>query len=132
VSYSWKVVDGKGNELDENMYITYSIVENGAYLPTTKTPSQKNVREDLYEYLTTGLNTVEISFKGADSGAETKKTVTVHVLKLNVSTDLDYTAVQRNLSTLNFSLYAERNVQGPLSFKTRRYYYGSGKFNRDV
>lgn len=132
VSYGWKVVDGKGNELDENMYITYSIVENGAYLPTTKTPSQKNVREDLYEYLTTGLNTVEISFKGADSGAETKKTVTIHVLKLNVSTDLDYTAVQRNLSTLNFSLYAERNVQGPLSFKTRRYYYGSGKFNQDV
>lgn len=129
VSYSWKVVDGKGNELDENMYITYNIIENGAYVPTTKMPSEKSVREDLYDYLSTGLNTVEISFKGADSGAETKKTITVHVLKLNVSTDFNYTAVRENLKPLNFSLYADRNVQGPLSFKTRRYYYGSGKFN---
>ena len=132
ISYKWSVIDGKGNELDENMYITYSIVENGAYFPTTKTPSEKNVREDLYEYLSTGINTIQISFKGADSGAETQKTVTVHVLKLNVSTDFDYTVVQRNLSTLSFSLYADRNIQGPLSFKTCRYYYGSGKFNKEV
>ena len=132
ISYSWKVVDGKENELDENMYITYDIIENGTHLPTTKTPSNKNVREDLYEYLSTGLNTIEISFKGADSGAETKKTVTVYVIKLNISTDFDYTAIQRNLSTLNFSLYADRNVQGPLSFKTCRYYYGTGIFNNTV
>jgi hypothetical protein len=56
------------------------------------------------------LNTVEISFKGADSGAETKKTITVHVLKLNVSTDFNYTIVRENLKPLNFSLYADRNV----------------------
>jgi hypothetical protein len=114
------------------MYITYDIIENGTHLPTTKTPSNKNVREDLYEYLSTGLNTIEISFKGADSGAETKKTVTVYVIKLNISTDFDYTAIQRNLSTLNFSLYADRNVQGPLSFKTCRYYYGTGIFNNTI
>ena len=39
ISYSWKVVDGKGNELDENMYITYNIIENGGNYPTTKTPN---------------------------------------------------------------------------------------------
>ena len=132
ISYTWRVVDGKENELDENMYITYDIVENGASFTTTKTPSEKSVREDLYEYLSTGLNTVNISFKGADSGAETQKSVTINVLKLNISTDFNYTAVQQNLSTLNFSLYADRNVQGPLSFKTCRYYYGSGAFNKDV
>lgn len=93
ISYTWKVVDGKNNELDENMYITYNIVENGANFTTTKTPSEKSVREDLYEYLSTGLNTVNISFKGADSGAETQKSVTINVLKLNISTDFDYTAV---------------------------------------
>jgi len=39
VAYSWEVKDGKGNELDENMYITYDIVENGGHYPTTKTPN---------------------------------------------------------------------------------------------
>lgn len=132
VSYSWAVKDGKQNELDENMYVTYSIVENGAYFPTTKTPSDKNVREDLFDYLSVGKNTVKIQFKGAESGAEIEKEVIINVLKLNISTDLNYTEVRQNLSRLSFSLYADRNVQGPLTFKTKRYYYGSGKFNENA
>lgn len=132
ISYSWKVVDGKGNELNENMYITYNIIENGKSYPTTKTANQKNVREDLYEWLSPGTNTLEISFKGADSGATIKKTLTIHVLKLDINTDFDWKVVQRNLYPLSFSLYADRNIRGPLSFKTCRYYYGSGEFNKNV
>ena len=132
VSYSWKVVDGKMNEHDENMYVTYTIEENGLSFPTTKTPSQKNVKEDLYEYLSVGKNTVKITFKGAESGATIEKEVVINVLKLDISTDFDCTKVSQNLSTLNFSLYADRNIQGPLSFKTKRYYYGSRAFNEEV
>ena len=132
ISFDWEVVDGKGNEQDENMYVTYSIAENGALIPQTYTSAEKKVVMDLYEYLSIGKNTVKISFKGADSGAEIEKTVIVNVLKLNVSTDFNYAVLQRNLSTLSFSLYADRNIEGPLSFKTKRYYYGSNKFNENV
>ena len=132
ISYSWKVVDGKMNEHDENMYVTYTIEENGLSFPTTKTPSQKTVKEDLYEYLSVGKNTVKITFKGAESGATIEKEVVINVLKLDISTDFDCTEVSQNLSTLNFSLYADRNIQGPLSFKAKRYYYGSRAFNEEV
>lgn len=125
IKYKWEVSDDKGNIIDENMSITYSIRENGKSFPIIKRPTETTVEEEMFPYLSMGVNTIDITFKGVTTGATTMKSVTINVLQLNVSSSLEYTILQRNLSTLQFGMYADRNIKGPLSFKTCRYYYGS-------
>lgn len=124
IRYSWEVKNDKNQTLDEVVNVTYEIVENGYRDIRRLDPSNKNVVIDMTPHLSLGTNTVKMSFKGTTSGAETSQTVYIVAVQLNVGTDLDYTALQKNLSQLQFGLYANRNVKGPLSFKTCRYYYG--------
>lgn len=129
ISYSWSVSDDKGNEQDENIYVTYTIVETGEIIPKTYTPANKNVTIDLFEYLVPGKNTVRISARGSITGATGEKEVEIHTVTLNIRTDLKSYNVLTLGNPLQFGMYAERNITGPLNFSAKRYYCGAGVFN---
>ena len=132
IRYDWEVKNDKNQHMAENMSVMYSIKENGQKIPKTKRADQTEVDDDLFEYLSVGTNTIDIDMKGEVSGAEYHGSVTINVVNFNISTTFEYNILQKNLSTLNFGLYATRNVKGPLNFLCKRCYYGSGKFNEDI
>ena len=131
IRYNWRTqkADASALMFSENMSIIYTFKESGKQKVTVKSSNQRDVEEDIFEYLVSGQNTIDIDFKGITTGAEAKHTVIINVLQLNVDTSFDYTTLQRNLSQLQFGMYATRNIKGPLTFKTRRYYYGNNPFN---
>ena len=125
IRYTWEVKNDKNQTLDEVVNVTYEIAENGYHDIRRLDPSNKSVIIDMTPHLSLGTNTIKMSFKGTTSGAETSQTVYITAVQLNVGTDLEYTILQKNLSQLQFGMYANRNIKGPLSFKTCRYYYGN-------
>jgi len=131
IRYTWATqkADASAQTFAENMSVTYRFVESGLEWPTIKSSTDTTVDDEVFEYLTTGLNTVVIDFKGITTGAEASYTVNINVLELDIDTSFEYTALQRNLSQLRFGMYATRNTTGPLTFNTKRYYYGNNGFN---
>ena len=125
IKYTWETSNDKGDVQDENMYVTYTILETGKGFTTTKIAGNNTVVEDMTPYLSSGTNTIKMQFRGMTTGATAEKTPVINVVKLNITTDLVYTSLWRNLSQLQFGMYADRNVRGPLTFYGRRYYYGS-------
>ena len=100
IRYTWQTqkADASAQTFAENMSITYRFVESGLEYSTIKSSTDTTVDEDVFEYLTTGLNTIIIDFKGITTGAEASHTININVLELDIDTSFEYTTLQRNLS----------------------------------
>jgi len=98
IRYTWEVKNDKNQTLDEVVNVTYEIAENGYRDIRRLDPANKSVVMDMTQHLSLGTNTIKMSFKGTTSGAETTQTVYITAVQLNIGTDLEYTALQKNLS----------------------------------
>jgi len=98
IRYTWEVKNDKNQTLDEVVNVTYEIAENGYRDIRRLDPANKSVVMDMTPHLSLGTNTIKMSFKGTTSGAETTQTVYITAVQLNIGTDLEYTALQKNLS----------------------------------
>ena len=134
IIYSWKTANDKGNVFSENVSVIYTNNSNGKSFPTIISPNENSSQENLVtqemkDFLQLGENSISIYFKGITTGAENKIDIRITAVQFTIDTSLNYINLQKNGYPLNFSLYASRNITGPLSFKARRIYYGSETFD---
>ena len=133
IKYSWKTANDKGNVFSENVSVTYTNSTTGQSFSEVISPdpeAEENVVEkEMNKYLQLGTNAISITFKGITTGAEAKVDINITTIQFTIDTSLNYTALQRNGSPLLFNLYANRNITGPLTFRTKRIYYGNNEFD---
>lgn len=133
IRYSWKTENDKGNVFSENVSVTYNNTTTGKSYPTLISPNpdenENVVEQDMSKYIQLGNNNIKILFKGMTTGAELEMDVVITTVQFNIDTSLNYSSLQSNGKPLSFNLYANRNITGPLSFKSKRIYYGSNDFD---
>lgn len=133
IRYTWETANDKGNVFSENVSVTYTNSTTGksfSEIISPDTESDENlVEKEMNKWLQLGSNAISITFKGITTGAEAKVDINITTIQFTVDTALNYATLQRNGNPLTFNLYANRNITGPLSFRTRRIYYGNNEFD---
>ena len=132
IRYTWETANDKGNVFSENVSVTYNNTTTGKTFSEVISPNSDGenlVEKEMSKYLQLGSNAISITFKGITTGAEAKVDINITTVQFTINTSLNYTALQRNGNPLSFNLYANRNITGPLAFKTKRIYYGNNEFD---
>lgn len=133
IRYTWETANDKGNVFSENVSVTYTNTTTGESFSEIISPNpdedENLVEKDISKYLQLGNNNISINFKGITTGAEAKIDINITTIQFTIDTSLKYTNLQRNGDPLSFNLYANRNITGPLTFRSRRIYYGTNDFD---
>lgn len=93
LSYRWTVRNDKGERSDETATAKYTIVNgNGTETSFSEiySSAQRNVRVNLYDYLSEGTNSVIVTIRGNSTGAIYGLTIVITVLTLQLTSTFDY------------------------------------------